>query len=73
MVYSINWPNFIVWFLLFLAILDKMCIIYFPVHDFIKFEINFLSFLKTFLSSRFPTWPQKSWQKLKYLKNEKSF
>ena len=42
-------------------------IISFPVDDVINFETN-LSFL-----SRFLTWPEKSGQKFKYLKNEKSF
>ena len=27
MLYSINWPNFIVWFTLLLEILDNMCIV----------------------------------------------
>ena len=42
----INWPNFIVWMLLFLEILGNMyiVIICFPVRDVINFEIN-LGFL----------------------------
>ena len=46
LLYSINWPNFIVSLPLFLEILGNMCIaiIIFPIEDFIHFEIN-LSFL----------------------------
>ena len=45
MLYSINWPNVIVW-LLFSRETDNICIVYisFPVDDAISFEIkpNFL-------------------------------
>ena len=46
MSYSINWPDSIVWWHLYLEILGNMCtvIIYFPVDGVTGFEIN-LSFL----------------------------
>ena len=46
MLYSVNWPNFIVWLLLLLEILDNKCIVIIscPVCDVINLEIN-LSFL----------------------------
>ena len=46
MLYSVNWPNFIVWLLLLLEILDNKCIVIIscPVCDVINLEIN-LNFL----------------------------
>ena len=70
--YSINWPNFIAWLSLLWEILcNIICVvmIYFPVYDVINFEIT-LAFLS---SSHFPTWPKKSVEKFRYLKNKKSF
>ena len=61
MLYSINWPNFIVWlpyFLRYLAIYVFVIVCY-PICDVMNFEI-YLSFS----SSRFPTWPKlqnKNW------------
>ena len=59
MLYSINWPNFIVWLPLLLEILGIMCIaiVCFPGGDLINFEINLLYKILIF----------------KYLENEKSF
>ena len=68
MLYSINWPNFIVWLPLLLEILGNMCIaiVYFPGCDDINFEINLIFLIKLFFSMT-----KKSRQKLK--KNEKNF
>ena len=51
MLYSINWSNFIVWFLLPFDILDNMCIAItcFPGCDVISFEINLIFLIKPFL------------------------
>ena len=58
--YSINWPNFIVWLLLLLEIL--------PCCDVILFEINFISLIKPFF------YTTKKWiQKFEYLENDKKF
>ena len=66
--YSINWSNLFVWLPLLLEMLCIMCIICFPVYDVIIFKINL-----SLSSSRFPTWPKKSGQKLEYRKNKKGF
>ena len=44
MLYSINWPNFIVCLSLLLEILSYMCItiVYFPVCDVVNLEINLI-------------------------------
>ena len=79
MLYSINWPNFIVWLPLLLEILDilytycnycntHITVICCPVCDTINFEI-YLSFLIKPLLYII----KKSGQKFKYLKNDKSF
>ena len=46
MLYSINWPNVIVWLSLLVVILDKICILVIdcPACDVINFDMN-LSFL----------------------------
>ena len=46
MLFSIDWPNLIVWFIIFLEISGNMCIVIicFSACDVINFEIN-LSFL----------------------------
>ena len=66
---NVNWSNFIVWLLRLFEISGNMCIVIvcYPNCDVINLMLTF-----TFLSSRFSTWT-KSEQKLKYLKNEKSF
>ena len=66
---SIKWPNLITWLPLLLKILGNMCIviIYFPVCDVINFEIGL-----SFLIKLFPHMTNKG-QRIKYLKNEKSF
>ena len=50
MLYSSNWPNFIVWLALLLEILGDMCIaiIYFSGCDVINFEINLIFLIKPF-------------------------
>ena len=70
MLYSINWPNFIVWLPSLLEISGNMCIknVCFPGYDVINFEINLI-----FLISGFFYMTKNSRQKFKYLKNEKSF
>ena len=69
MLYSINWPKFIVRFPLLLEILSNMCIIivYYPGCDVITFEINLFFLIRLWYMTK------KSRQKLKYLENEKSF
>ena len=58
--YSINWPNFIVWLLLLLEVL--------PCCEVILFEINFISLIKPFF------YTTKKWiQKFEYLENHKKF
>ena len=49
--YFINWPNYIVWLPLLLAILGNLCImiICFPVCDIINFETNLSFLIKLFL------------------------
>ena len=68
--YSINWPNFIVWLPVILELLDNIFIeiICFPGCDVINFEINL-----TFLIKLFFYITKKSRHKFKYLQNEKSF
>ena len=68
MLYSINWPNFIVCLALLLEILSNMCIAIncFPGCDVINFEINPIFLAKPFFY-------KKSRQKFKYLENEKNF
>ena len=68
--YSINWPNFIVKLSLLLDILINMCIavVCFPGCDIINFEINIIFLIKPlFYMTKRPR------QKFKYLKNKKSF
>ena len=75
MLYSINWPDFIVWLSLLLEILGNMCtaIVYQPDCDVIKFEINLTFLIKLFCymtkKSR-----QKSWERKELLRwNEDNF
>ena len=51
MLYSINWPNFIVWLPSLLEILGNMCIaiVCFPGCDIINFEINVIFLIKPFI------------------------
>ena len=68
--YSINWPNFIVWLPLIFEILGNICIaiVCFLDCDVINSEINLIFLIKPFFHLT-----RKSWQKFKYLENEKSF
>ena len=70
MLYFINWPNFIVWLPSLLEILDNMyiTIVSFPSRDIVNFENNLI-----FLINLFFYMTKTSWQKFKYLENEKSF
>ena len=73
MLYSIIWPNLIVWLPLLLAgyeMRDNLCIaiVCFPGCDVINFEINF-----TFLINPLSFLTKKSSQKFKHLENENSF
>ena len=68
--YSINWPNFIVWLPLIFEILGNICIaiVCFLDRDVINSEINLIFLIKPFFHMT-----RKSWQKFKHLDNEKSF
>ena len=68
--YSINWPNSIVWSSLLLEILGNMCILIacFPGRDVINFETNLILLVKLFFYMT-----KKSRQKFKYPENEKGF
>ena len=68
--YSINWPDFIVWLLLLFDITCNMFIVIvcYPVCDITNFEIYL-----NFITKPFSYTTKKSEQILKYLKNEKSF
>ena len=70
MLYSFNWRNFIPWLHLLLEILANMCvvIVFYPGGDVMYFEINLI-----FLIEPLFLHDQNSWQKLKYLQNEKNF
>ena len=70
MLYSINWPNFIVWWPLHLEILDSMCIavICFLGCVVINYEINLIFLIKLFFYKT-----KMSRQKIKYLENGKSY
>ena len=71
MLYSINWPNLIVWLLLLVEILGNMCIaiVYFPDCDVkINFEIKLIFQIKPFFYTT-----KRSRQKFQYIENEKSF
>ena len=70
MLYSINWPNFIVWLPLLFEILGNMCIaiVCFLGCDVITFEINII-----FLINPVFYLTKKSRLKFKYLYDEKPF
>ena len=74
--YSVNWPNFIVWLPLILEILGNMCIaiVCFPTCDVINFEIN-LIFLSAFpyLSKAVFYMTKKSRQNLNIPKTKRNF
>ena len=67
--YSLNWPNFIVWLLLHLETLRNMWIAIFCAGcEAIIFEINVIFLIKPFLYMT-----EKSRQEFRYLGNENSF
>ena len=70
MLYSRNWPDFIVWLPLFLETFGNMCIeiLCFSAYDVINFEANLLFLIKLFFYKT-----KKLRQYLKYLKNWKRF
>ena len=70
MLYSINWPNVIVWWPLLFEILDNMriAIVCFPGCDVLNFEINPIFLIKPFYYLT-----KMLRQKFKYLENKKSF
>ena len=72
--YFINWRNFIAWLPLPLEILDNMCIVIIScqVCDVINLENSLSLLIKPFFYIT-KSQNQKSKQKCKYLKNEKSF
>ena len=51
MLYSMNWPNVIVWLLLLLEVLGNVCIaiVCFPRWDVIYFKINLIVIIRLFL------------------------
>ena len=51
MLYSINWPNFIVWLILLCELLGNICIeiVCYPDCGVINFEINLIFLIKPFL------------------------
>ena len=69
MLYSINWPNSIVWLPSLREILDNVCIaiVCFPGCDVMNFETNLIFLIKPLFYMN-----KKSRQKIKYLENEKS-
>ena len=66
--YSINWPNFIVWLPLFLEALGNICFatICFPGYDVISFQMNLIFLIKPFLY-------RTKRQNLEYLESKTSF
>ena len=70
MVYSINWPKFIVWLFLLYEILGNICLQLF-VNQAVTSEI--LKLTLSFSSSRFFNMTKKSRQKFKYIENKKRF
>ena len=70
MLYSINWPNYVVWLPLLLEILGNICIttVFYPGCDVIKFETTLIFLIKLFCYLT-----KKSIQKFKCLENKKSF
>ena len=68
--YSISWPNCIVWLPLLLEILGnhRIAIVYFPGCDVFNSEIILVFLIKPFFYTN-----KKSRQIFKYLKNEKNF
>ena len=51
--YSVNWPNFIDWLLLFLELLGSMCVVMcYPVCDVKNFEINICFIIKFFYMTK---------------------
>ena len=69
-IYSINWPNLIVWLSLRLEILGNECIaiFFFAGVDVLSFEANLIFIIKPC-----PYRTKNSRQKFKYLENKKSF
>ena len=61
--YSIKWPNFIIWLPVLLEILDNMCtvIIWFPVGGIINFEtsLSFLIWLFSYMTNLNIVWKKK--------------
>ena len=66
--YSINWPNFIVWLPLLEILGNVYCNFCFPGCDNLNFEINLSFLIKSFYHMT-----KKPGQKLEYLKHKKSF
>ena len=64
--YSTNWPNFIIWLALLLEIFGNILLPSLWSHKILKITL-------AFLSSRFPTWPEKSGQRFNYLKNKNRY
>ena len=70
MLYSMNWPNVIVWLLLLLEVLGNVCIaiVCFPRWDVIYFKINLIVIIRLFL---FMT--NKSHKNLNILRTKRDF
>ena len=69
--YSINWPNVLVWLPSLLEIVGNMCIVIFcsPVYDMINVEMNLGFLIKPFLYKI----KNLNRTKFKYLKNKRNF
>ena len=68
--YSINWPNFIVWLNLFLETLSNICIVFlcFPRCNVKNFETDLI-----FLMKPFSTQPKSQDKKLNILRTKRTF
>ena len=71
LLYSINWPNFTVWFSLLCEILGNMCIAIAckPGCENMNFEVNLIFLIKPF----FPTWPKSCDKNLNTLRMKRLF
>ena len=71
LLYSINWPSFIVWLPLLREILSNMCIaiVCWPVCDVINFEINLIFLINPFSL----IWPKIQDKNLNILRKKRAF
>ena len=75
MLYSIDWPNFIVWLPLLLEILGNMCIaiVCYPGCDVMDFEINLIFLIKPFFlqDQKVMAKTEISWERKELLRSNK--